>query len=146
MADVFNRTDGRYLQSVNTPDFNPANWIINPNLSAVAGQPVRYWIIDPPGSDTIRLATAGEQAAIDAARAAASDAANKETQKNNYDLERILQGMVLALIDEVNLLRQQFNTTTGQVNAIAPTVTATAFTDRTPAQARTAIRNKVDSL
>lgn len=69
MASVLNRTTMEFIPSANTPDFDPADWIINPDLSAVAGQPQRYWIIDPLGSDTVRLATPAEQTAIDDALA-----------------------------------------------------------------------------
>lgn len=67
MASVLHRTTKEFRGSVNTPDFDVGTWIINPDLSAVTGQPNKYWIIDPPGSDTVRLATAPEQAVIDAA-------------------------------------------------------------------------------
>ena len=67
MASVLNRTTKEFRGSVNTPDYDPADWIINPDLSAVSGEPNKYWIIDPPGSDTVRLATPAEQAVIDAA-------------------------------------------------------------------------------
>lgn len=67
MASVLHRTTKEFRGSVNTPDFDAGTWIINPDLSAVTGQPNKYWIIDPPGSDTVRLATLAEQAVIDAA-------------------------------------------------------------------------------
>lgn len=45
MADVLNRTTKQYLKSVNTPNFPTADWIINPDLTAVAGVPSKYWKI-----------------------------------------------------------------------------------------------------
>lgn len=45
MANVLNRTTLQYLKSVNTPDYDPADWIINPDLSAVNGVPKKYWKI-----------------------------------------------------------------------------------------------------
>jgi len=43
MANVFNRTTNVYLESVNTLDFPVANWIINPDVSALSAVPRRYW-------------------------------------------------------------------------------------------------------
>lgn len=128
MADVFNRTDGRYLQSVNTPDFDPAAWIINPDLTSVAGQPVRYWIIDPPDGDIIRLADAGEQAAIDLNLATRRINTQKESAKNQFDVERVLKALAELLVDEFNTLRALH-----------------LLSDRTFDQLRTAIRAKIDS-
>ncbi len=45
MANVVNRTTKQYLTSVNTPDFPTEDWIINPDLSAVAGVPSKFWNI-----------------------------------------------------------------------------------------------------
>ncbi len=142
MASVFHRTDGIYLPSVNTPDYDPVDWIINPDLTAVVGQPIKYWIIDPPGSDTIRLATAAEQAAIDAQIADDANVADQTAQKDAYVTQRVLEGMALVLLDEINILRGQFNTTTAEVTQ----ATNTNLTDRTASQARTAVNNKIDSL
>lgn len=45
MADVVNRTTKVWLKSVNTPDFPETEWIINPDLSALANVPPKYWKI-----------------------------------------------------------------------------------------------------
>ena len=45
MADVVNRNSREYLRSVNTPDYPESIWIINPDLSAVAQVPQKYWKI-----------------------------------------------------------------------------------------------------
>jgi hypothetical protein len=45
MANVLNRTTKQYLTSQNTPDFDPVDWIINPDLSAVQGFASQYWNI-----------------------------------------------------------------------------------------------------
>jgi hypothetical protein len=45
MANVLNRLTKIYLQSVNTPDYPVNDWIVNPDLSNVAGVPSRYWKI-----------------------------------------------------------------------------------------------------
>jgi hypothetical protein len=45
MANVLNRTTKEFRGSVNTPDFSTADWIINPDLSAVIGFASKYWTI-----------------------------------------------------------------------------------------------------
>jgi hypothetical protein len=46
MSNVLNRTTMVYLESVNTPDFSPTEWIVNPDLSQVTGVPSKYWVIE----------------------------------------------------------------------------------------------------
>ena len=47
MSNVLNRTSKQYLTSVNTPDFPTADWVINPDVSALLGVvPTKYWFID----------------------------------------------------------------------------------------------------
>jgi hypothetical protein len=105
MASVFNRTTKEFRGSVNTPDFDPADWIINPDVSAVAGAPTKYWIIDPPASDTLRLATAGEQLIIDNQIASDQEAADKDGAKTQTDTDRRLLGFMQVMVDEINILR-----------------------------------------
>lgn len=50
MAAVLNRSTLEFFESVNTPDFDPAVWIINPDLSQVEGHPIYYWVINPDDS------------------------------------------------------------------------------------------------
>lgn len=56
MASVLHRTTKEYRGSANTPDFPAQDWVINPDMSAVAGQPVKYWAIS---GDTVTLMSAG---------------------------------------------------------------------------------------
>lgn len=46
MANVLHRTTGQFLQSVNTPDYKPSEWVINPNLTLVKNVPLKFWVID----------------------------------------------------------------------------------------------------
>jgi len=64
MANVLNRITKELLNSVNTPDFPTGDWIVNPDLSAVAGQPVKYWKIV---GDSIQFMNSGERDVVDAA-------------------------------------------------------------------------------
>ena len=77
MADVINRTTLELLKSQNTPDFPVADWIINPDLSALAGVPTKYWKVV---GDTVIEMTQTEKDAVDAAAAAAAIA--KAAQDN----------------------------------------------------------------
>jgi len=45
MADVIHRTTLKYLRSVHTPNYSPADWIINPDMSAVQGVDPKFWEI-----------------------------------------------------------------------------------------------------
>lgn len=71
MANVLNRVSKQFLLSVNTPDYPSSDWIINPDFSAVAGYPDKYWTIS---GDNILLMSDIERAAVDAAEVAAADA------------------------------------------------------------------------
>jgi len=61
MASVLNRITKQYLESVNTPNYNEADWIINPDLSGVVNVPVMYWKIV---GDVISEMTAEEKAVV----------------------------------------------------------------------------------
>ena len=62
MADVVNRLTKQLLLSVNTPDYPTVEWIINPDLSAVAAVPWRYWKI--VGDQVVEM-TPEEKAIVD---------------------------------------------------------------------------------
>jgi hypothetical protein len=57
MSNVLNRTTKVFLESVNTPDYAPADWIVNPDMSGVSGVPVERWVIE---GDTVRAMTTAE--------------------------------------------------------------------------------------
>ena len=149
MASVLNRTTKEYLPSVNTPEYAPATWLINPDLSAVAGVPSKYWKLT---GDAVSEMSVGEKAAVDAAEAAAIAAADKAARKTYID-QRDMTGIVQTLVDEVNILRQYLTTLKAET-ALASTfanlktryATLPNTPDRTYAQARTAIRDRIDAL
>lgn len=120
MADVVNRATKQYIRSVNTPDFPIADWIHNPDLSAVVGQPPKYWDIV---LDLITLMSATDRQAVEDAKLVAT----RDTRVSQIDHEEdLLRAIVSILLDEINILRQD--------HGLAP---------RTLAQARRAIRNKL---
>jgi hypothetical protein len=63
---------------VSTPDYPVGEWIINPDLSAVAGFEPIYWTIT---GDTVSLQTPAERAATDAAVLAADTSAAQADTK-----------------------------------------------------------------
>lgn len=54
-----------YLESVHSPDYPTANWIINPNIAGVAGVPRLYW--KPFNGDSAVEMSQAEKDAVDAA-------------------------------------------------------------------------------
>jgi hypothetical protein len=131
MANVLNRTAGvafpykkDYRTSVNEPDFPEVDWIWDPDLSAVAGQPSIYWDIT---GDVVSLVDGATQASRDAEIAAAAVQSRIDSEKARYDNEDILRAVVVLLIDELNLLRAQHS-----------------LAARTYAQAKTAVLNAID--
>jgi len=95
-ANVLHRTTKRYLRSVNTPDFPVAEWIINPDLSAVQGLHPRYWKIV---GDTVTPMPQAER-----------DVVNNDRRSQMHD--RSMQGLddtfevwsmaILELLSEIN--------------------------------------------
>ena len=134
MGDYLHRTTKVYRQSI-SPNELPeplANYIEDPDLSAVVGVPSIYWIVI---GDVITEMSQGEKDALDAfLLSAARDA---EIQAEIDALESTMRQLVKLIVSELNILRQQFNTTTAEV----PQLTNTNFADRTLDQVKTQLRN-----
>lgn len=79
--------------------------------------------------DTALADYIADQTNIDAATQAASDTTVRNNEKADYDVKRVLRAMVELMMNEFNTLR-----------------TIEGLPDRTVAQARSAIRNKIDNL
>jgi antitoxin component HigA of HigAB toxin-antitoxin module len=45
MSIAINRKSFEIVENANTPDYDKANWIINPDLSKVQGMPKKYWMV-----------------------------------------------------------------------------------------------------
>lgn len=144
MATVLNRTTKQLIPSANTPDYPAAQWIIEPNLSAVVGQPAKYWTIT---GDVVTLMNAGERAAVDAAELNVSRDATAATMDA---MENWMRAFALACLDEFNLhaTRQRALLTAIDNNATLATIKTAVLAindipDRTIAQLKTAVRNKL---
>lgn len=133
MPDYLHRTTKQYLQSISPNDLPEleANYIYMPDLSAVEGVPNKYWKIT---GDVVSEMSQAEKDVVDA-----------QEEQDRYDeiiarlddTEDILRAMVTLMIDEINILRQQFNTSTAEV----PQLTTTTFADRTFEQFKSQMRN-----
>jgi hypothetical protein len=120
MANVLNRTTKQFIASANTVEYPTAEWIINPDMSAVVGQPSKYWTIT---GDAVTLMNQAERNAVDAAALSASlDAISNEIDT----AQSYSRAFAEIVMDEINILRSQ--------HALAP---------RTLAQLKTALRNKL---
>lgn len=132
MAHVFNRTTGQFIPSVNTPDFDVADWVINPDLVATVGQPVRYWFIpgttNPEGQEEIGVVDAAAQTVIDDDLAAARAVTEKDGAKTQIDVERVVRALIDLLPTEFNILRALHS-----------------LPDRTAAQVNAALKANVDA-
>jgi hypothetical protein len=138
MGDYVHRTTKQYLQSVSPNDLPEplANYIEDPDLSAVEGVPNRYWVI------TGDVITEMDQAAKDAVDAQLlSDARDAAIQAEIDELESVLRQLTKLIVDELNILRQQFNTTTAESQQL----TDTTLTDRTLSQVRSQLRGDLGS-
>lgn len=149
MASVLNKTTGQYLLSVHTPDFPAASWFHNPDISAVAAVPTRYWRLN---TNPVEEMNAGEKAVVDAAIAASAKAAAKTTANVSIDgnVGYQLRALAKLTVDEINALRQwlaDFKTQTAAATNLAnfqSRVAALPGTpDRTLAQAKAAYKNLV---
>jgi hypothetical protein len=138
MGNYVHRTTKQYFQSVSPNELlEPlANYIEDPDLSSVVGVPNIYWIIT---GDVITEMSQAEKDAVDAQML--SDARDGAIQAEIDELESVLRQIAKLLVNELNILRQQFNTTTAESQQL----TDTAFSDRTLAQVRAQLRNDLGS-
>jgi hypothetical protein len=137
-----------YRQSVNTPDFSGLpNTLVNPDLSAVSGQPLKYWKVV---TGAVQLMTSPEQAVVDEAIITANNTTAKSGASVSIDGLSGYQLRALAqlVMDEINLLRQRDVDRTTDIAASTSLadlktrwVARSALVQRTLAQAKTAYKN-----
>lgn len=148
MPDWLHRTNKRLLRSVAAADLPEpaANFIEKPDLSAVLGQPTKYWVIS---GDVVSLADAATIAAIDAAELAVrrDRLADEMTAADTY-----ARNFALIVLDEFNGVSSTLNSILTQISA------ATNLADlksriqaiaprpiRTVAQLKAALRNRMNT-
>jgi hypothetical protein len=125
MANVLNRTTGNsgvypyakdYRTSVNDPDYPTADWIHNPDLSAVAGFDSIYWDIS---GDSVTLADQVTRDARDADIAAQRQLADNQQQKDAYTDNQLFRAQIKYVVDEINILRSNAGLTPARTYAEA---------------------------
>ena len=133
MGDYLHRTTKQYLQSASPNDLPEplANYIESPDLSAVEGVPNIYWVIT--GDDVTEMSQA-QKDAVDAV--ILSNARDGAIQIEIDNLESVMRQLTKLIVSEINILRQQFNATTAEVQQL----TTTTFNDRTMAQVKAQLR------
>lgn len=144
MANVLNRVTKEYRASVNDPDYPVIDWIINPDLSAVAGWPPRYWVIT---GDNVSLMSQAQRDAVDAAELTASRNAAAAALT---DTENIQRAFMLLVLDEFNAHTAKMNallTAIDNAASLAGLKTAVASIADLPVRSesdlRTGMRNKL---
>jgi hypothetical protein len=144
MAAVLNRTTKAFFASANTPDYPVAEWIINPDLTAVEGFPSQYWII------TGDIVTLMDQAQRDAVDAAALDQSRDNTAQVLEQPEAYPRGYALVALDELNAHALKTNAILDAVDAATTLAdlktriaAITDYPQRSIQQMQTAVRNKL---
>ncbi len=125
MGNFLHRTTKQYFKSISNVDLlEPlANYISQPDMSAVEGVPSQYWVIT---GDVVSEMSQAEKDVIDAQML--SYARDNEIQGQLDGLESVLRQVVKLVVNEVNILRAQHG-----------------LADRTFAQVKTQIRNDLGS-
>lgn len=141
MAEVINRTTLEHILYADTGKFSPVDWIIKPDMSAVAGIDKKYWKI--VGNSVLPM-DAGEQAAVDAVEALAGE----NSEINEFD-RGALRRFILVLLDEFNNHSNKINAILNAIdsaNNLADVKTAVAAISDIPVrdltQLKTAMRGK----
>ena len=127
MANYLHRTTKQYTTSV-SPNSLPepeANYVVNPDISAVEEFPSIYWIIT---GDVVTLMSLSERDTVDADIVIANDLADKESEKGRIDVEKVLIALAIVIKNEINLLRAEHS-----------------LAARTLSQLKTAIKNEIDN-
>lgn len=146
MANVLNRSTKEFIVSANTVNYPVANWIHDPDMSAVDGFPSRYWTIT---GDTVSLMSQAERDAVDAALLVA----NRDALADEIDqVESFMRAFALVLLDEFNDVSATLNSlltaidNSTNLNSLKADVAAIADRPiRTAQQLKTAVRNRMDS-
>lgn len=149
MANVLHKTTtpADYRQSVHTPDYPEADWYINPDISAVAAVPTRYWTV---GTNPVTEMNQAAKDAVDAAIVAAVKASSKAEATASIDGNGgyHLRAIANLTIDEINSLRQwitSFKAATAAATSLTNLQTRVAALPNTPnrtlTQAKTAYKN-----
>lgn len=144
MSTVLHRTTRQLIRSANTPDYPTAQWIIEPDLLAVAGFAPKYWIII---GDVVTLMTQMQRDAVDAAEV---EAGRESTAAALDAAENLARATLLVMLAEFNNHAAKINALLDAIDGasnLATLKTSVAliadYPQRTVQQLRTAVRNKL---
>lgn len=144
MATVLNRATKQLIPSANTADYPIASWIINPDLSAVAGFASKYWTIT---GDAVTLMTQAQRDAIDAAALAGSRDATTALRDDVEDAERAALNVILDEFNRHQVVLAAIFSATAAATSLADLKTRFAAISNVPTRTfsdfRTAFRNKL---
>lgn len=145
MANVLSRTPPyQYLRSVNDPDYDVADWIFNPDMSATVGFAPRYWTV------TGDIVSVVDQAARDAIDAAALEA-RKDSIADELDAtQTIMRAFAETVLDELNAHADKINGILDAIDAANNLADVKAaigaisdYPQRSLAQLKTTVRGKL---
>jgi len=144
MAAVLNRTTKQYLPSANTPDYPTADWVINPDMSAVAGFDSKYWVIT---GDAVSLMSQPERDSVDETELEAF----KNAVSDEFDrAQSSMRAFAEVLVDELNARAAKTNAILDAIDAANNLASLKAsigaipdYPQRTLAQLKTAVRGKL---
>ena len=146
MPNYLHRTTRQYLRSVSTPDLQEpvANYIQDPDVSAVIGFPNRYWII------TGDVVTLMDQAARDVVDADLNTARLNSIADGLDQTQTILKAFAEVLLDELNSRAATSNSILDAIdgaNNLGSLKAAVALISNTPqrtlAQLKSAVRGNL---
>lgn len=151
MANVLHKTRVPidYRPSVDTPQFPEVDWFRNPDISAVAAVPQKYWRV---GTNPVEEMSQAEKDAVDAADVSSATSSAKASAdaaidgNDGYDLRALAK----LMIDELNVLRQWNAALKAAANASTNFATLKSgllalpnTPDRTLSQAKAAYKNLI---
>lgn len=136
-----------YKKSVNTPDYqNRADVLINPDVSALAGVPIKYW--KHLGGAVVEMSQA-EKDALDQAEADARLASLKQAAKDYVDSgndsdRRMIRALAWVIFNSMVETRNKVNEIITEINR-NPTINVDALPNRTWQQLKKAVKNEIDT-
>ena len=151
MPNFLHRTEDIYLTSIPATELpeDISNYIQDPDLSAVDGFVIIYWVIT---GDVVTLMDQAARDTVDADIVTARILTEKDQSKQEFDRLRELKSTVELLVDELNMHTGVTNAildAIGAANNLSSLKSAIGLIQNLPtrnfAQARTAIRNNIDA-
>lgn len=111
-----------------------------------AGTRIAFWNAALGTQPTQAQTDAVTQGQVDAFRAGVIRGQAVNTFLNDHSNGAVvLRGLTLALVDQLNVIAGQLQALRDAVRVVAPSIPAVTYTQITPAQAATAVQNKINS-